>query len=460
MKTPIEKINVLQNNYGISIEYTLDPNEQINTFVNGMMMHNNIKGVLGYIYESNGGIRKLRYDHPDGIQLSLMLTQPLKKHVILGILSSIADTVCRAEEYMLDESGFIFEPQMIYVNTATLNTDIVYLPTGVQSECNYCVFVKKIIYSSIISTDENTSYIQKIANHINSNPLISGRDLGGFIKSLLEEAPVTPRPHEAVLVPPPSVQPNFPVQRPENAGVVNSAGVLPAPQKENSKPQRVGLFSGLSGKKKPEKSEKPKKPVKASADNGFGFIIPGQSPAASTTNSGGLDYNSPGQNSISKPTAAKNPAQSVPPAPAMQMQQPVFATVSNEVAQPMADPRDKFQDGKTVLLSESGMTGENQKRRVYLEGKNGEKIFITKNMFFIGKADKSDIANDYVIKNSAVSRNHAFLQLTENGAAITDNNSSNGTFVNGEKIPALVSRELKIGDVVRLANEEFVFKAM
>ena len=81
-------------------------------------------------------------------------------------------------------------------------------------------------------------------------------------------------------------------------------------------------------------------------------------------------------------------------------------------------------------------------------------------MFFIGKSDKADIPNDYIIKNSAVSRNHAYLQLTEGGASITDNNSSNGTFVNGERIPALAVIELKNGDIVRLANEEYIFKAV
>ena len=81
-------------------------------------------------------------------------------------------------------------------------------------------------------------------------------------------------------------------------------------------------------------------------------------------------------------------------------------------------------------------------------------------MFFIGKSDKSEIPNDYIVKNNAVSRNHAYFQLNANSATVTDNNSSNGTFINGERIPSMVTKELKNGDIVKLANEEFVFRVI
>lgn len=447
MRAAIEKINVMQNNYGISIEYTLDPDEQINTFANGMIMNNNITGILGYIYESSGGTRKLRYNHPDGIPLSLMLTQTLKKRVILGILSSIADIVCRAEEYMLDENRFVFYPQVIFVNTATFSADMVYLPAGLQGGCNFSAFVKMIINSSIISTDEDSSYVQKIVNHINSNPLISSRELGEFIKALMKETSDTPA---AGFAPNPRIAPSIPVQ-PQPAPSSSSSsetGLQHIPQTGSQKPRTGGLFSGFGGKKKSEKAEKPVKPVKpgksakTEANSGFGFNIPGQSP-------------------IPKHQQAAPNTQAAPAAPpAANVKQPVYAAVSETAARPIAElPRDELQDGKTVIL-DAPKPGEKQSRQVYLEGKNGEKIYINKSMFFIGKSDKADIPNDYIIKNSAVSRNHAYLQLTEGGASITDNNSSNGTFVNGERIPALAVIELKNGDIVRLANEEYIFKAV
>lgn len=450
MRAPVEKISISQNGQGASIEYTLEPDENISAFINGMLSHNNIKGILGYIYEANGGVRRLRFNHPDGMQLSLLLSHALKKQPFLGILSSIADTVHRAEEYMLDEGGFIFDPELIYVNTTAFDTNLIYIPTGSLSGLSYCQFVKNMLYSSIVSTEEDTSYIQQIANHINSDPFITSDKLGEFIKSLSAGAPRISS--IASVAASPQVQP-VQVNR-EPAPARQPVTVPPAPQAEEPKSKKGGLFSGFSDKKKSKKAEKP---AKEQPSGGFGFNIPGQSPAAASAKSSGFGFNIPGQSPAASAPAKPMPAPpQTPPAQQPSFQQPVQAPPqNNNIAQlaPESDYND--DDGKTVLLGAS--SGAPQKGQAYLERRNGERVYITKNNFFIGKADKSDIPNDYIVRNNAVSRNHAYLQLTPNGATITDNNSSNGTFVNGERIPSQVNRELKQGDVVRLANEEFVF---
>lgn len=455
MKSPNEKISVLQNGYGLSIEYTLDPDEKLNTFINGMMTHNNIKGVLGYIYEANNGARKLRFNHPDGIRLSMLLTQTLRKRTLLGILSSIADAVCRVEEYMLAESGFVFEPQLIFVNSTTLDTNLIYIPTGICSDQTFCAFVKNIIYSSAVSTDEDTTYVQQIANRINLDTNISNSELGKFIKSLAAESPSASTNAQAAAEQHISVSPNRPAQSIVNTSSANrQPNIPPIPGVEEPKDKKSGFFSGFGGKKKSKKTEKP---AKEAQNSGFGFSIPGQMPVSKPSNSGGFGFNIPGQNPVPAQPSINNSSFLPPPSPPQTQQQPAYAAASNNAAQPAAEIEDDFQDGKTVLLGVGGSDGTH-KQQVFLEKKNGERIYITKTNFFIGQADKADIANDYIVKNSAVSRNHAYLQLTAGGATITDNNSLNGTFINGEKIPSSVNWALKNGDIVRLANEEFVFR--
>lgn len=64
-----------------------------------------------------------------------------------------------------------------------------------------------------------------------------------------------------------------------------------------------------------------------------------------------------------------------------------------------------------------------------------------------------DSGNDAQVNVEAVSSRHARLQLNGEGALeLHDCDSSNGTFVNGERI---LSRKLSEGDVVRLATAEF-----
>ncbi len=61
------------------------------------------------------------------------------------------------------------------------------------------------------------------------------------------------------------------------------------------------------------------------------------------------------------------------------------------------------------------------------------------------------------VEASGVSRRHARLDVDDNGAAIVDLASSNGTFVGGERLTG--TRRLADGDVVELGAATFVFRA-
>ena len=84
-----------------------------------------------------------------------------------------------------------------------------------------------------------------------------------------------------------------------------------------------------------------------------------------------------------------------------------------------------------------------------------ETFLLDKPAFRIGK-DKS--LSDYcVADNNMVSRSHADV-ISRNGRYfIVDLVSKNGTFVNGAPVPPQQEREIRDGDAIRLANEEFEF---
>lgn len=69
--------------------------------------------------------------------------------------------------------------------------------------------------------------------------------------------------------------------------------------------------------------------------------------------------------------------------------------------------------------------------------------------------------NDVVVRDTSVSRFHAYVKPGENGGLlIQDAGSTNGTLVNGESVPARgngPATELKPGDDVRLGQVEFTF---
>lgn len=80
----------------------------------------------------------------------------------------------------------------------------------------------------------------------------------------------------------------------------------------------------------------------------------------------------------------------------------------------------------------------------------GKQYILRKDKNEIGRRPSSDI----VLTESSVSSMHAQVILSEGEWKVLNLLSSNGTFVNGEKV---VSQILKMGDMIAFAGSEFVF---
>ncbi len=87
----------------------------------------------------------------------------------------------------------------------------------------------------------------------------------------------------------------------------------------------------------------------------------------------------------------------------------------------------------------------------FLKGaKVGESYKLGQSSVIFGR-EKGDI----VLSDPEVSSSHCQLQWTKEGYVIFDMNSSNGTYVNGEKVIKLL---LKSGDTITLGQTQFVFE--
>ena len=84
----------------------------------------------------------------------------------------------------------------------------------------------------------------------------------------------------------------------------------------------------------------------------------------------------------------------------------------------------------------------------------GEKVFITKRNFIIGKSVDSA---DFVINNNAVSRTHAEITAIGNEYYIKDKNSTNHTYVNNQILSPEEAKQIFEGDEIKLADESLIF---
>ena len=80
----------------------------------------------------------------------------------------------------------------------------------------------------------------------------------------------------------------------------------------------------------------------------------------------------------------------------------------------------------------------------------GKRYPIEKTSVTVGRSEGVDI----VVVDTTVSRKHAQLEFKDNHYILTDLDSSNGTYVNGEKVDIKI---ISFGDLVQFGEMKFVF---
>lgn len=81
---------------------------------------------------------------------------------------------------------------------------------------------------------------------------------------------------------------------------------------------------------------------------------------------------------------------------------------------------------------------------------------LNKSIFKIGKASRGV---DYTVSgNGAISRQHAIIVQKDGVCFIKDNKSTNHTYVNGKAIEDGVEEILTHDSMIKLGDEEFIFK--
>lgn len=111
---------------------------------------------------------------------------------------------------------------------------------------------------------------------------------------------------------------------------------------------------------------------------------------------------------------------------------------------------------KEPLYSEEKTTflGANDKNPILKDLSTGDVYEVTSNPFTIGKSQTCNL----VIADKVVSRHHAEVVQYGDKYFIKDLSSTNGTFINGNKLMADTDVELKDGQEIIFANKKFIYR--
>lgn len=499
-------------NQGVNtyLTYKIGEEDIVDSLSLGMITNNKIPGVADVLFTQMNEDRYLKYNISSKISVKQFFEGVVTKKRFLSVLSGIAGALIAAEEYMVDPSLFILNPDYIYADVSTCKTLLVCLPIEKRTfeHGDIQSLVRSIVLSTQYDQSENCDYVPKMITYLNGSASFSISDFKRFVDSIninvgADSTYVIPRNsqenkgksnvgYSSVNQPqivgkepasPAVSTPSVTVGRNEQNVNIPAVGiktetaipqVFKTPAKKDNKQQKQKAPVGTGEKKisliyllrhynketlelykaQHQESNKDKgHPVNESEKTEKkpkikidGFAIPGQK--------------TPGFGS--ETVAARNNAKT-------EEKEPATISVGNgDVPNGAVSPAQLGSLGETTLLASSGfgettvLGDENaavrsMSQNAYLiREKTGEEILINKPRFRVGK-ERSYV--DYFIgDNTAISRSHADIVCRDNRYFIVDMRSTNHTFVNEMLVQNGEEREIQSGDKVRLANEEFDFE--
>ena len=114
-----------------------------------------------------------------------------------------------------------------------------------------------------------------------------------------------------------------------------------------------------------------------------------------------------------------------------------------------------LERGETLLLSELMIAGSALGILISRQPERRPNIYVTASPFRIGKEGSGSDAEP---ESRYLSREHALIEATENGCRLRDEGSTNGTFVNGDRLIPGQWIVLNDGDEVRFADAPYRYR--
>ncbi len=420
-----------------------------------VMENNNIPGLLPMRHQTVDGTVRLRYNIGGKIPLHEYLRQnrPARQNSLL-LLRNLSAALLHLQEYFLSADMCYLDPEHIYVGDG-LHAYLACVPLrqkGAQSSQPLKNFYSDLL-SNYFAANDDAEFV-KMFMWVYRSTLF---DLETFYRQFLQEkAAPAPEPPAAQGAPAPGPAVPPPPKKAEGAQTLPEAPPLPPAPPEKALPFDVPGGPGKAPQ--PPAKDKAKDKAKAGGGKGFlpfgkhdkkekapapGFPIPGMPGSAPAP----VPPTVPPIPPAPKPKKEKAP---VPPRPAEEDGWPEHSIFVDE-PRPAPDPA---PDPGTELPPQPA--GGSASAGAWFLHK-GQKVAITETPFLVGKYNTACQLHYAIYDNNKVSRSHATFLFEKGRYLIRDNQSRNGTFLNGQALLPLQPAELKDGDEIRLYDEVLVF---
>lgn len=390
-----------------------------------------IPGILPCAAILEGDNCFLRYDMISDNTLEMLNSTPATKEQLYNSFLNIAETLVDAQKCGMDIENIVFIQPYIFIDNFSNRLVFIYMPVknNIFEKVSLKDFLRELMLSAPYDETDDAAFFIKLHNYLIETDAVTPENLLKKMNELAEDETIVHKPYkvpekltpivseeESKLESPeletPSINPNFYSPGSEVHTVKTSVenGVLTSEYTSQKKDVKTGRKLEI------EEEVNYKRITRAELGENNALL------KEATALGGGTSIN-------------------IQPALANLEQEHEGTTVLGVL------PEDE-DEGTTTL-------GHSTRMPFLLATGKNKKITITKDFFKIGRDPmRADFASD----NKVIGRVHAHL-ITSNGEYFfEDNHSTNGSYVNGVKVSPKEKIKIKHEDLIKLANEEFIFR--
>ena len=169
----------------------LAPNEELDPLTLGMLTNNHINGLAPVLYTELNGSRFLKYNISAKITANQFFSGTLSRSRALSAFSGILNAICIADDYMIDHSCFVIDPEHIFINVSSCEVALICVPVVVKKDFNkeLISFFKNLINGNSLDKSQSDDYIIKILNYINEPSSFNVYGLKNVVETLANAQP-------------------------------------------------------------------------------------------------------------------------------------------------------------------------------------------------------------------------------------------------------------------------------
>lgn len=165
--------------------YEIKEGDSIDTLSLGMLTNNSIPGLTRALFTQMDEKRYIKYNVSSKVSMQQFFGGVVNRKRLLGVFNGITEGFLSAEDYMIDTSSIVLDPEYIFADVTTCAAALICLPiaNAEGTEPDLGAFFKSVVVNAQTDPTEDSDHVAKILNFLNSSSVFS---LPGF-KKLLDD---------------------------------------------------------------------------------------------------------------------------------------------------------------------------------------------------------------------------------------------------------------------------------